>query len=171
MGQFPLLLLYKSKRRDENLKKGIAATVADLVRETVEREGCSLWDTEYVKEGADWHLRITIDKEGGVGIDDCERVHRAIDPLLDEADPIEGFYYLEVSSPGLERELKTDAHLAASVGETVELRLFAPRDGAKVYTGVLVESGGGEIVISVGEAELRFARSEVAKITTVYTDD
>lgn len=153
------------------MKKGIAAAVAELVRETVERQGCSLWDTEYVKEGADWHLRITIDKEGGVGIDDCERVHRAIDPLLDEADPIEGFYYLEVSSPGLERELKTDAHLAASVGEAVELRLFAPRDGVKVFKGVLSGCEGDAIVISVGETELRFAKSEVAKIATVYTDD
>lgn len=153
------------------LKKGIAAEVAELVRGAVESEGCSLWDTEYVKEGADWHLRITIDKEGGVGIDDCERVHRRIDPLLDEADPIEGFYYLEVSSPGLERELRTDAHLSASVGETVELRLFAPRDGAKTFTGTLGVCTDTEILISLGETELRFAKSEVAKIGTVYTDD
>ncbi len=152
------------------MKKNIAATVAELVRETVEREGCTLWDTEFVKEGADWHLRITIEREGGVGIDDCERVHRAIDPLLDEADPIESFYYLEVSSPGLERELKTDAHLAASVGETVEVRLFAPRDGAKVFTGVLGEPVSGEIAISCEGGEMRFARSEIAKISTVYTD-
>lgn len=152
------------------MKKNIAATVAELVRETVEREGCTLWDTEYVKEGADWHLRITIEREGGVGIDDCERVHRAIDPLLDEADPIESFYYLEVSSPGLERELKTDAHLAASVGETVEVRLFAPRDGAKVFRGVLGEPSDGEIILSCEDGEKRFARSEIAKISTVYTD-
>ena len=152
------------------MKKNIAATVAQLVRETVEREGCTLWDTEYVKEGADWHLRITIEREGGVGIDDCERVHRAIDPLLDEADPIESFYYLEVSSPGLERELKTDYHLAASIGETVEVRPFAPRDGAKVFTGALGECAGGEVVISCDGRELRFARSEIAKISTVYTD-
>ncbi len=153
------------------MKKGIAAEVAELVRETVERAGCSLWDTEYVKEGADFHLRITIDKEGGVGIEDCERVHRAIDPLLDEADPIEGFYYLEVSSPGLERELRTDAHLAASVGETVELRLFAPRDGVKSFTGTLGECVGGELLLAVEGETLRFARSEIAKIQTVYTDD
>ena len=153
------------------MKKGIAAVVAELVRETVEREGCSLWDTEYVKEGADFHLRITIDKEGGVGIEDCERVHRAIDPLLDEADPIEGFYYLEVSSPGLERELKTDAHLAASVGEAVELRLFAPRDGVKVFSGILGECTEDEIVLISADTELRFAKSETAKIATVYTDD
>ena len=85
------------------MKKNVAGTVAELIADTVRENGCELWDVEYVKEGADWHLRVTIDREGGVGIDDCERVHRAIDPLLDEADPIEGSYYLEVSSPGIPR--------------------------------------------------------------------
>ena len=155
-----------------SLKKNIAATVADLISETVEQNGCSLWDVEYVKEGADFHLRITIDKPEGITIEDCERVHRAIDPLLDEADPIESFYYLEVSSPGLERELKTEAHLAASVGETVEVRLFAPRDGAKVFTGTLCEMReDGRIAVSVSDGEpLLFTRDEIAKIGTVYVD-
>ena len=154
------------------MKKNIAATVAELISETVLENGCSLWDVEYVKEGADFHLRITIDKEEGVTIEDCERVHRAIDPLLDEADPIESFYYLEVSSPGLERELKTEAHLLASVGETVEVRLFAPRDGAKVFTGVLLEPAeDGRIAVSTPSGEtMLFSRDEIAKISTVYVD-
>ena len=154
------------------MKKNIAAAVADMIGETVESLGCSLWDVEYVKEGADFHLRITIDKESGVTIEDCERVHRAIDPLLDEADPIESFYYLEVSSPGLERELKTEAHLAASVGETVEVRLFAPKDGAKVFCGLLLEMrDDGKVAIALSEDdEMVFSRDEIAKISTVYVD-
>ena len=154
------------------MKKNIAQTVAELIGETVSQNGCILWDVEYVKEGADFHLRVTIDKETGVTIEDCERVHRAIDPLLDEADPIESFYYLEVSSPGLERELKTEAHILASVGETVEVRLFAPKDGAKVFTGELGEpSEDGRIVIlDASGNEIAFSRDEIAKISTVYVD-
>lgn len=154
------------------MKKNIAATVAELVRETVEAQGCSLWDVEYVKQGADWHLCITIDKEEGVTIEDCERVHRAVDPILDEADPIESFYYLEVSSPGLERELKTPEHLAASVGETVEVRLFAPRDGVKSFTGTLGEpSESGEVAVETADGTvLCFKPAEIAKISTVYVD-
>ena len=154
------------------MKKNIAQTVAELIGETVSQNGCILWDVEYVKEGADFHLRVTIDKETGVTIEDCERVHRAIDPLLDEADPIESFYYLEVSSPGLERELKTEAHILASVGETVEVRLFAPKDGAKVFTGELGEpSEDGRIVIlDASGSEIAFSRDEIAKISTVYVD-
>ena len=154
------------------MKKNIASAVAELVRETVEQNGCVLWDVEYVKEGADYHLRITIDKDEGVTIEDCERVHRAIDPLLDEADPIESFYYLEVSSPGLERELKCEAHLLKSVGETVEVRLFAPRDGAKVFTGELLapEESGGVALLGADGQTLVFTRDEIAKISTVYVD-
>lgn len=154
------------------LKRNIAATVAELISETVALCGCTLWDVEYVKEGADFHLRVTIDKPEGVTIEDCERVHRAIDPLLDEADPIESFYYLEVSSPGLERELKTEAHFLLSVGETVEVRLFAPRDGAKVFTGeLLAPDGDGRIAVSDADGRTHlFARDEIAKISTVFFD-
>lgn len=154
------------------MKKNIAQTVAELIVQTVGECGCTLWDVEYVKEGADFHLRVTIDKPEGVTIEDCERVHRAIDPLLDEADPIESFYYLEVSSPGLERELKTEAHLLSSVGESVEVRLFAPRDGAKVFGGeLLLPAEDGRIAILDGRGEtVFFTRDEIAKISTVYVD-
>ena len=153
-------------------KQNIAEAVASLLVGTVEGLGYRLWDVEYAKEGADYHLTVTIDSDDGITIDDCERVHRAIDPLLDEADPIESFYYLEVSSPGLERELKTEAHILASVGETVEVRLFAPKDGAKVFTGELGEpSEDGRIVIlDASGNEIVFSRDEIAKISTVYVD-
>ena len=146
------------------VRAAIESAVLDL--------GFSIWDIEYKKIGADWHLTITIDSEQGVGIDECEKVHRAIDPLLDEADPIESFYYLEVSSPGLERELKTEAHLLSSVGESVEVRLFAPRDGAKVFGGeLLLPAEDGRIAILDGRGEtVFFTRDEIAKISTVYID-
>ena len=153
------------------MKKNVAATVTELVSDTVKANGCELWDVEYVKEGADWHLRITIDREGGVGIDDCERVHRAIDPILDEADPIEGFYYLEVSSPGIERELKTDRHLAASVGTLCEARLFAPLNGTKSVTGRLTAFDSESVTLTPdgGEA-VTLPRKAVSRLGTLYED-
>ena len=153
------------------MKKNIAGTVADLIATTVSDNGCDLWDVEYVKEGADWHLRVTIDKEGGVGIDDCERVHRAIDPILDEADPIEGSYYLEVSSHGIERELKTDKHLAASVGALSEARLFAPLNGTKSVTGRLTAFDPETVTLTPDGGEpVVLPRKAVAWLATVYED-
>ncbi len=153
------------------MKKNIAATVACLIADTVKANGCELWDVEYVKEGADWHLRVTIDREGGVGIDDCERVHRAIDPLLDEADPIEGSYYLEVSSPGIERELKTDAHLSASAGTLCEAKLFAPLNGTKTVTGRLTAFDGDGVTLQPDGGEpVVLPRKAVARLSTLYED-
>ncbi len=153
------------------MKKNVAATVTELVSDTVKANGCELWDVEYVKEGADWHLRITIDREGGVGIDDCERVHRAIDPILDEADPIEGFYYLEVSSPGIERELKTDRHLSVSIGTLCEARLFAPLNGTKSVTGRLTAYDSESVTLTPdgGEA-VTLPRKAVSRLGTLYED-
>lgn len=148
--------------------KNIAATVHELIAPTAEALGLILWDVEYVKEGTEWYLRVTIDTEEGITIEDCERMHRAIDPLLDEADPIENSYRLEVSSPGLERELKNDFHLAACVGEPVEVRLFAPVDGAKVFTGVLAPVEDDCIRIETPEGIRAFARASVARVQTVW---
>ena len=148
--------------------KNIAAVVTELITPTVETLGYDLWDVEYVKEGARWFLRITIDSENGVDIDDCEKVHRAIDPLLDEADPIENSYYLEVSSPGIERELRTEAHLLASLGEKVEVRLYAPLDGAKTFVGVLEAYEDGKLSITTPEGVLTLDMPSVAKVKTVF---
>ena len=146
-------------------KQSIAETVAALLAPTVEGLGYRLWDVEYAKEGADWHLTVTIDSDEGITIDDCERVHRAIDPVLDEADPIEDAYYLNVSSPGVERVLRTDAHLAASIGERVEVRLFSARDGKKSLRGTLTAADGESITL---DGETTLPRKDVAKITTVF---
>ena len=136
----------------------------------VQAHGCSLWDVEYVKEGAERVLRFTIDKEEGVNIDDCERFHRAVDPALDELDPIDEPYRLEVSSPGLERELRTDAHIAACRGWDVEVRLYAPdADGNKSYLGTLTglspEDGRLHVCLADG-SDKSFDRTAVAKLTT-----
>ncbi len=148
--------------------KNIAATVKELAETVAEELGYYIWDVEYVKEGARKILRITIDNEEGINIEDCEKMHRAMDPILDEADPIEEAYYLEVSSPGIERELKNDMHLYACEGWQVEVKLYAPINGAKVFRGELCECPEGKIVINNGGDELTFERSAVAKVATVY---
>ena len=149
-------------------KKNIAGTVWDLVEPTAHELGYSIWDVEYVKEGADMYLRITIDSEEGIDIDDCERMTRAIDPMLDEADPIEDFYYLEVSSPGVERVLTIDEHFAAMAGVEVEVKLYRALDGSKVFRGVLVGKEDGRIVITTDAGEVSFDAKTVAKCTTVF---
>lgn len=149
--------------------KSISEVVRALAEPIADELGCWVWDVEYVKEGARKILRITIDSEDGIDINVCEKLHRAIDPLLDEADPIEEAYYLEVCSPGIERELRTQTHIDACEGWDVELKLYAPIDGAKVFRGVLLPSGeNGEVRIDVKGETLEFARSAVAKINTVF---
>ena len=150
---------------------GIAETVRALAEPVAESLGYFIWDVEYVKEGARQILRITIDTEAdeGITIEDCEKMHRTIDPVLDEADPIECAYYLEVSSPGIERELRTPAHVDAWVGEEVELRLFAPMEGKKSFEGILAgRSEAGEILLDMDGTVRAFPRESVAKLTTIF---
>ena len=115
----------------------IAEKVAEGITPTVEGLGCYLWDVEYVKEGARKILRITIDSEEGIDIDTCEKVHRAIDPVIDELDPIEEQYYLEVSSPGIERTLRTPEHFEYALGMKIDVKLFTAINGQKQLTGTL----------------------------------
>ena len=152
------------------MKKSVRDTVREAIEPTVSELGYKIWDVTYSKIGADYHLEITIDSERGIGIDDCERVHRAIDPILDECDPIEGFYYLEVSSPGIERELRTEEPIAACIGEVVEAKLFAPKDGRKTVVGKLESYADGVVVITEGDIAVSLERSEISKLATVYTD-
>ncbi len=152
-----------------NNAKNIASKVRELAEPLADELGIWVWDVEFVKEGARKVLRITVDSEEGIGIEDCEKLHRAIDPLLDEADLIEEQYYLEVSSPGIERELKTDIHIEACEGWDVEVRLYAPRNGVKMFRGVLLpmtENGG--VQIQNGDDIISFERAEIAKINTYF---
>ena len=142
----------------------VTDAVAALALPVVEQAGCSLWDVEYVKEAGTWFLRVYIDKEGGVSIDDCEAVSRPLSDLLDQADPIEGSYTFEVSSAGADRALKKPEHFAAFLGEEVEVKLYRPREGRKEFVGVLKGYEIGDVTLDVNGAETRFSKQEIALV-------
>ncbi len=141
---------------------------ARLVRQLVEKEitalGLTLWDVRFVKEGASWYLRLFIDKEGGVTIDDCTDVSHAVDPILDAADPIDVSYYLEVCSPGLNRELREEAHYRFAVGKQINLTLYKAENGSKTVQGILADYQDGP-VLTVGEENKVYPAATVAKAT------
>ncbi len=145
----------------------IADTVSSLIKETVEAQGVSLWDVRFVKEGADWFLRIFIDKEEGISIDDCVNVSHAIDPIIDEADPIDRSYTMEVSSPGIDRELTKPEHFVKMQGKKIKVKLYKALEGSKEITGTLV-SFNDTLVIKTDAEELSLEKGEVAK---VYLND
>lgn len=142
----------------------ITDKVTQLALPVVEQEGCSLWDVEYVREAGTWYLRVYIDKDGGVGIEDCERISRALDPILDEADPIPDSYVFEVGSAGIERELKRPSDFERYMGSEVELRLYQPYEGSKVFVGALSAYNDGTVSISVGGKELSFTKAQTAQV-------
>lgn len=141
----------------------VAGRVYELVRDAVERQGVSLWDVRFVKEGASHYLRIFIDSPNGVSIDDCTNVSHAVDPILDEADPIDCSYYLEVCSPGLERELTRDGHFTAMLGRRVRLRLFRAVEGQKELEGILKAYDGELVTLETASGTVSTARAEIAK--------
>lgn len=163
------------ENRSQRPTKKVSDAVFDLVSPVADEQELVIWDIEYVREGGRYVLRITIDREDGVDIDHCERFHRAIDPILDMADPIAEAYVLEVSSPGIERELKNDFHLSACEGWNVEVKLYAPLNGSKLYRGVLLPCAEGEITIGLGKYDpetggetVTFSRAAVAKVQTYF---
>lgn len=153
----------------EKKKGNIASTVAELVKEAVEECGCMLWDVEFVKEGPDHNLIIYIDKPDGVSLTDCEMVNDAVEPIIDEADPIDGSYYLEISSPGLERELKTPEHIEAFAGTEVNVKLFTAFEGKKNYSGILsaYDSEKDEITVETAGGAVVLERKQCSSIKTV----
>ena len=130
----------------------------------VQEKGCTLWDVEYVREGGEWFLRLYIDKEGGVDINDCEAVSRAVDPVLDAEDPIPDSYNFEVSSAGLGRTLKTPAHFTCCMGQKVDVKLYRAKDGAKDFTGVLAGYADGAVTVECGGKLITFEKTEVAQV-------
>ena len=142
----------------------VTDAVAALALPVVEAAGCSLWDVEYVKEAGTWFLRVYIDKEGGVSIDDCEAVSRPLSDLLDQADPIEGSYTFEVSSAGADRALKKPEHFAKFLGEEVEVRLYRPREGRKEFVGVLRDYPDGGVTLELDGAPATFTKQEIALV-------
>ena len=142
----------------------ITERVTEIARPVVEAEGCSLWDVEYVREAGTMYLRIFIDKEGGVGIDDCERISRILDPILDEEDPVPESYVFEVGSPGAERELKRPSDFEMFIGSQVEVRLYKPVDGMKTYVGTLVSYENGSVTVSAGDTVRTFEKAQTAQV-------
>lgn len=142
--------------------------VTELVRELaepiVDKAGCELWDVEYVREAGQWYLRVYIDKEGGVSIDDCEAVSRALDPVLDERDPIPESYIFEVSSAGAERRLYRPSDFERFMGEPVTVKLYRARGGSKEYVGTLAGFEDGAVTLLVNGESLRFEKAEVASV-------
>ena len=139
-----------------------AQKVEQLLKQPVAERGFELCDVEFIKEYGDWVLTLYIDHEGGVNIDDCEKVSRAVDPILDEADPIEQAYMLSVSSLGLDRPLKKDADYARNVGKRIEVKLFAPKDGKKEFTGELVSFSETSVTMQLQSGELTLERKAIA---------
>ena len=155
-------------------KKNTAQICTELALPVAEKIGVELWDVRFLKEGASWYLRVFIDKAEGISIDDCTDVSHAIDPVIDEADPIDKSYYLEVCSPGIERELKEDWQIEACEDWDVEVRLYAPLDGAKSYLGKLAGlNEAGEVLLSVEgkEEPLSFPRASIASLKTRFQFD
>ena len=154
----------------EKKKENIASRIADLVREAVEECGCTLWDVEFVKEGADKNLVIYIDKPDGISLTDCEMVNDAVEPIIDREDPIDESYFLEISSPGLERELKTPEHLNAFIGSEVSVKLFKVLDGKKQFVGILkgYDADKNEITVECADCLITLDRKACAKIKTVF---
>lgn len=147
----------------------ITDTVLALAQPVVEAEGCEIWDVEYVREAGAWYLRVYIDKAGGVSIDDCEAVSRALDPVLDEADPIPTSYIFEVSSAGVERELKRPRDFEKFLGSQVEVRHYQPVEGAKAHTGTLRGYADGAVTIEINGAEKTYQKAQVAQVRLSVT--
>lgn len=142
----------------------ITDRVTELARGVVSEAGCTLWDVEYVREAGTWYLRVYIDKEGGVSINDCETISRALDPILDEADPIPDSYVFEVGSAGAERELKRPSDFAQFMGSEVEIRLYQPFEGSKVFVGTLSGYDNGRVGIVYGGKSMSFDKAQTAQV-------
>jgi ribosome maturation factor RimP len=147
----------------------ITELVWQLAEPVVQGAGCSLWDVEYVREGGDRFLRVYLDKPGGVNISDCEAVSRALDPILDEADPIPESYNFEVCSAGLERALKRERDFRQFMGSAVTVKLYKPQNGVKEFTGTLTGYENGDVTLETQGQTHTFTKAEVA-LTRLHVD-
>ena len=146
----------------------IEERVENLVEATINNLGYELYDVEYAKEGKDYFLRIFIDKEAGIDLNDCEKVNDGINDLLDQADYIKEQYFLEVSSPGIERILRKDKHLEANIESLVEVKMFKAIDGQKVIQGILKKFNKDSILLELEDKDLEISRKDISVIKTVY---
>ena len=142
----------------------VTEVVAGFAKPIVEAHGCELWDVEYVREGSEYFLRLYLDKEGGVDITDWEAISRAVDPILDEKDPIPGSYHFEVCSAGLERALKRPSDFERFMGSAITVKLYRPRNGLKEIPCVLRGYEDGKVTVEAGKETITFEKSEVALV-------
>ena len=142
----------------------VTETVTALAAPVAETLGLELWDVEYIREAGQWFLRVYIDKDGGVSINDCEALSRALDPVLDEADPIPDSYVFEVSSAGAERELKRPGDFARFMGSGAEVRLYTPVNGSKSFVGTLSGYRDGDVTLTIAGKETTFEKAQIAQV-------
>ena len=142
----------------------VTEQVAAFAEPIVKERGCALWDVEYGREGSEYFLRLYIDKDGGVDINDCEAISRAVDPILDEKDPIPGSYHFEVCSAGLERVLKRPSDFQKYLGSPITVKLYRPRNGMKEIPCVLRGYEDGRLTVEAGKETVTFEKSEVALV-------
>ena len=145
--------------------KKVTEIVREIAQPVVSEQGCELWDVEYVREAGQWYLRLYLDKEGGVDILDCEAISRKVSDLLDAADPIESSYVFEVSSAGLERQLKRPSDFQRFMGSDVLLKTYKPQNGQKEFPGRLTGYDNGAVTLELpGGREVRFEKADVAMV-------
>ncbi|MCR5667695.1 MAG: ribosome maturation factor RimP [Lachnospiraceae bacterium] len=147
-----------------SLRETYVKRTEELVQPLLDERNFELWDVEYVKEGQDYFLRIFIDKPGGITIDDCVDISRAMNEILDREDYISDPYTFEVSSPGLGRQIKNDRQMEKSIGEDVEIRTYKAIDKQKQFEGVLVKFDKDTVTISIDEEERSFSRKDISTI-------
>ena len=163
----PLLCIVRGEKMANSKGRSTVTVVEELARPIADELGLRIWDVRYLKEGSQWFLRIFIDKDGGVDINDCERMSRALDEPLDEADPIPGEYILEVSSPGVERELVRPGHFEQFIGADIMVKMIRPIDGiGKEFKGVLTGYDDGMVTVTdhSGENTVTISKKDAAYI-------
>lgn len=146
----------------------IEEKIESLVTKPINNLGYDVYDVQYVKEGKDYYLRIFIDKQEGIDLNDCEKVNNEINNLLDEADYIKDQYFLEISSPGIERILRKDKHLKDNIGKMVEVKLFKPINKQKNIEGTLNNFDKDFILLKADENEIKIDRKDISVIKTIY---
>lgn len=152
-------------------QKNIAAKVEKAITEPLAAAGFDVWDVEYVKEGSEWYLRVTVDRTQGVDMDACEQAFRIVDPIVNDLDPVETAYHLEVSSPGLERALRTDRHFEKVCGQPVCLKLFTAIGGKREIVGVLKEVQEKSLALSCGEELITVEKKNISKANVWFDFD
>lgn len=150
------------------IKREIIERVETLAIPFIKGNDCELVDIEYVKEGNNWYLRIYIDKDNGVTVDDCEKISEVVSDLLDREDPIDHSYILEVSSPGVDRPLKTQRDYEHFTGREVDIKLYSQINGKKEYSGILTGLKDGVVTIDTPKGELRFQREKIASVRLAF---